>query len=486
MLLKSAFIVVITVCFATGIYAQNTFPVTGAAGIGTTTPDNSSLLEIKSTTGGILIPRMTKAQRNGIVAPATGLLIYQTNNTPGFYYYNGNAWKAINSGSFTETDPQVGEIDSNKVPKWDGSKLVTGSIDDVSGSIGVGTNGGSQYRINSSVHAPGDGGIQLLGRSALRGESNSYTGSTDNVFATGYLGVSNPGYIYNDNFTGFPDKNMKNIGGLGVKEPDTSQGAGLYGWDRGGASYNYGVKGIVTSLSGTNYGVYGVATPGFGTPANGTSNYGLYGSAFTDAGQTGYGIYASSSGTGTNFAGYFNGFVKIVDDNEALSISGTDPYIQLNQGTTTNIGYLRAKGSNLYLAVNSANTSGNIEFLTKNKSRMWIDSAGRVSISDDGKIKSGYLLNVKGKIVAEEILVQLNSQWPDYVFNKDYKLMPLPELKKFVSQNNHLPEVPSANEMKDGIAVGDMNKLLMQKVEELTLYVLQLNEEIESLKAKNK
>ena len=117
---------------------------------------------------------------------------------------------------------------------------------------------------------------------------------------------------------------------------------------------------------------------------------------------------------------------------------------------------------------------------------MWIDGSGRISISDDGKIKDGYLLNVKGKIVAEEILVQLNSNWPDYVFNKNYKLMQFPELKKYISQNNHLPEVPSANEIKKGIAVGDMNKLLMQKVEELTLYVLQLNEEIEVLKAKNK
>jgi hypothetical protein len=75
----------------------NTFPKTGAAGIGTTAPGTSSLLEIKSTSKGILIPRMTLVQRNGIVAPATGLLIFQTNSTPGFYYYTGSAWKAVTS-----------------------------------------------------------------------------------------------------------------------------------------------------------------------------------------------------------------------------------------------------------------------------------------------------------------------------------------------------------------------------------------------------
>src|ERR1051326_3224138 len=77
------------------LFAQNIFPSSGAAGIGTTTPDASSLLEIKSTSKGLLISRMTQAQRNAIVSPATGLLIYQTNATPGFYYYNGSAWTAV-------------------------------------------------------------------------------------------------------------------------------------------------------------------------------------------------------------------------------------------------------------------------------------------------------------------------------------------------------------------------------------------------------
>src|ERR1041385_3582077 len=89
----------LTFCFlfAWGnLHAQtNTFPSTGAVGIGTITPDASSLLEIKSTAKGLLIPRMTLTQRNAIATPATGLMIYQTNNTAGFYYYNGSAWKAL-------------------------------------------------------------------------------------------------------------------------------------------------------------------------------------------------------------------------------------------------------------------------------------------------------------------------------------------------------------------------------------------------------
>jgi hypothetical protein len=75
----------------------NTFPTTGSAGIGTTTPNSSSILEMKSTTKGVLVPRMTKNQRDAIVTPATGLLIYQTNSTPGFYYWNGTAWTVVAS-----------------------------------------------------------------------------------------------------------------------------------------------------------------------------------------------------------------------------------------------------------------------------------------------------------------------------------------------------------------------------------------------------
>ena len=73
-------------------------------GIGTTSPNASSELEIASPLNdkGVLIPRMTQAQRNLIALPATSLLIYQTDNTPGFYYYNGTIWVGITAGASTD------------------------------------------------------------------------------------------------------------------------------------------------------------------------------------------------------------------------------------------------------------------------------------------------------------------------------------------------------------------------------------------------
>ena len=68
-------------------------------GIGTNTPHPTALLELYSTSKGLLIPRMTQAERNAISSPATGLLIYQTDNTPGFYYWNGTAWIPLLSSS---------------------------------------------------------------------------------------------------------------------------------------------------------------------------------------------------------------------------------------------------------------------------------------------------------------------------------------------------------------------------------------------------
>ena len=77
----------------------NIFPSDGSAGVGTITPNASALFEMVSTSKGLLMPRMTKAQRDAIASPAAGLLIYQTDNTPAFYFYNGSEWKQLPIGN---------------------------------------------------------------------------------------------------------------------------------------------------------------------------------------------------------------------------------------------------------------------------------------------------------------------------------------------------------------------------------------------------
>ncbi|UOE52644.1 hypothetical protein MTO98_16355 [Mucilaginibacter sp. SMC90] len=86
-----------------------------------------------------------------------------------------------------------------------------------------------------------------------------------------------------------------------------------------------------------------------------------------------------------------------------------------------------------------------------------------------------------GVTYAKAITVQI-AVAPDYVFKKDYKLPRLNDVKQYIDQNQHLPEIPSAREMeKDGMNVGEMNKLLLKKVEELTLYMIEKDKQINAL-----
>ncbi len=98
-------------------------------------------------------------------------------------------------------------------------------------------------------------------------------------------------------------------------------------------------------------------------------------------------------------------------------------------------------------------------------------------------IGSGYKLRVFGKIIGEEVRVQLKNAWPDYVFEKDYKRLSLSDLEKFVNENKHLPNMPSAKEIeRDGQHLGEMQRKMLEKIEELSLYVIELKKEIDLLK----
>jgi hypothetical protein len=104
-----------------------------------------------------------------------------------------------------------------------------------------------------------------------------------------------------------------------------------------------------------------------------------------------------------------------------------------------------------------------------------------------GSPATGYTLSVNGKIISEELKVQMDANWPDYVFDKAYKLMSIDELHQFIKTNKHLVNLPTAAQVEnEGILVGDMQKRLTEKIEELTLYIIQLNERIKKLESLTK
>jgi len=105
-------------------------------------------------------------------------------------------------------------------------------------------------------------------------------------------------------------------------------------------------------------------------------------------------------------------------------------------------------------------------------------NSGNIGI---GTTIADHKLDVNGTIRAKEIKVETN--WSDFVFEKDYNLRTLEDLEHYISQNKHLPDIPSESVVKEnGINLGEINAKLLQKIEELTLYVIKQNKEINNLK----
>jgi hypothetical protein len=122
-------------------------------------------------------------------------------------------------------------------------------------------------------------------------------------------------------------------------------------------------------------------------------------------------------------------------------------------------------------------------------------------LRDDGKVgigvdptscgnafPNGYRLFVKEGILTEKVKVAVacSANWADYVFNNDYELKPLAEVETFINENKHLPGIPSASKLtEDGLDLGAMMSKQMEKIEELTLYMIKMDKELNQLKAEN-
>jgi hypothetical protein len=143
------------------------------------------------------------------------------------------------------------------------------------------------------------------------------------------------------------------------------------------------------------------------------------------------------------------------------------------------LGYNQASQAGIIYSENNTGIGSPLEFWTYNGSsfapRMIFTQAGNLGI---GTPTPDQLLSVAGTIHSKEVKVDLTG-WPDYVFKSKYRLLPLNEVKAYIDQNNHLPDMPSGEKIeKDGLNLGEINKLLVKKVEELTLYLIEKDKEL--------
>ncbi|MCB0713947.1 MAG: hypothetical protein KDD67_16600 [Ignavibacteriae bacterium] len=197
-------------------------------------------------------------------------------------------------------------------------------------------------------------------------------------------------------------------------------------------------------------------------------------------------VRLSKTGTDANLQ------IAIAGNNGDYSANSTpgDIIMRTTGGTTTED-----------LIIASSNNGASLKFATSSASggdnnvRMTIFENGNVGIGLAEGTSAPYArLAVKGTICAEEVKVLLTStddaacwDWPDYVFDESYELMPLEELEAWVKTRRHLPNVPSQLDVeKNGIGVGEMQAQLLRKVEELTLYVIEQNKRIADLEAEVK
>ncbi|NQX38341.1 hypothetical protein SAMN05421820_101357 [Pedobacter steynii] len=131
-----------------------------------------------------------------------------------------------------------------------------------------------------------------------------------------------------------------------------------------------------------------------------------------------------------------------------------------------------------YYSTSADGGSGGLWFWTRSNGNlqrnMAIDPNGNVGIGTSGV--TGYKLAVQGDIIAESIKVAMRTNWPDFVFDTKYRLQPLEQVEQHIKQFKHLPNIPSAAEVKEkGLDLGANQAKLLQKIEELTLYLIDQN-----------
>lgn len=183
--------------------------------------------------------------------------------------------------------------------------------------------------------------------------------------------------------------------------------------------------------------------------------------------------------------GYIGGNLGVGTTNPLQKLHVVGNRIRLGNSVNNRFVDLRIDG-----AGNDINSFGQDLFIrSMNNEDVYINSQpgdGRVGIGTT-TIPNGYLLAIDGNVICEEVRVQLSGNWPDYVFAKDYDLKPLHEVEAQIAKVGHLPDSPSAAEVeKSGIELSKMVTTQQKQVEELFLYVIELNKKIERLEAENK
>jgi len=433
----------------------SSFAQTKNVGIGTTNPDASAVLDIQSDSKGLLIPRMSSEQMRTINAPAPGLMVFQTGEKSGFYFYNGKEWRPLTEA--TEDAKSVAFDPDN----WG----LNGNIVSSTNFIGTTNNQPIRFKVNGINAGLIQNGNTLLGYGTTAGTGIGIVAIGSNALAANTTGSWN--LAIGDRALVANTTGATNVGlGRRALFSNTSGGTNtaigfhaLYDNTTGNSNIAIGTSAALKNISGGFNIALGFQALYNNTAGNNNMAIGPY-ALWTTQGirNTAIGVNAGKFSTGSN---------NIFIGNEAgLNELGSNKLYIAPTSTATPLIY--GDFSAKYVTIGDVSPELRTQGVSNNTAT------------------EGYRLLVKGGILTEKVkvaLAQPGTDWADYVFQKDYNLMTLEDVESFIMKNKHLPNVPSAEEMvNSGLDVAQTSKMFMEKIEELTLYIIELNKEIQKLK----
>lgn len=489
----------------------------------------------------MLVPRMTMSDRNAITTPATGLLIYQTDNTSGFYYYNGSGWISLinafsgwgttgNAGTdpatnflgTTDDQPLFFKLNNFNAGRWDKSKAnyliganAGTAISTGTTNIGIGTdvlsltNGGSgnlalghrSLKINTSGSYNAAIGYQALFNNT-GGSFNTALGH--NSLAGNITGSRNTILGSNANVSSGALTNATAVGANALVGCSNCFVLGGTGTDA--VNVGIGVTNPFSKLTVNGDAAITSTVPTlrlFRNPSAGVSRILFQLNDSTNEFAITHALNSLYLSRGSGMYGFVSDLV--IANNGNVGIGTGTPAVKLHisssqtdllrlettdaavnpQLSFANSGVLKAVmrlgGDDMVLGSPASNNNGKFILRLNGGDRFTVQPDGKVLIGTN-TAAAGYMLNVNGKAICTELKVQLQANWPDYVFKKNYQLKSFDELRNFIAVNNHLPGMPAASEIQNsGMEVGEMQRKMMEKIEELTLYVLQLENKIIAL-----
>lgn len=502
---KTAQILIALLAIASGAFSQNSnpWPSTGNVGIGTTTPNY--LLDIQKV-------------GNASSAPTINIVGYDDDSNSGaFLRLTKSRGTTVGTLNTTLSGDRLGNVDflgiNTNLSATQAIRIMGGQDGDagvsfIPGKLSFYTSTGSAAATERmTIKSNGNIGIGTATPSSLLTISGGST--TSNILVKNTSPDAYP-YFISENDLGVQSSFSTGRSGHssvgGKTSISNNQGNAILldpfniGSNVAIGTYNpsarFVVKGktgandVAAMFSSSNDRLFTIRYDGFTGIGTASPNYSLdvqkVGSAssaptvniigYDDNGASGaYLRLAKSRGTvagtlKTTLSGDAFGVVDFVGINTSLSTTQAARIIGFQDGTA-----------------GATFIPGKLSFYTSTGSAVAIE---RMTIKSDGSIGIGTStpdekLTVNGVIHSKEVKVNLNVPAPDYVFEPDYKLTPLDELKVYLDKNRHLPEIPSATQMeKDGINLSDMNVKLLKKIEELTLYLIEQQQSNKELRIK--